>query len=441
MTFRGLILFAVVGAMVAVTEVPIAGQAPEEAQAAKAKRLRAEAAAAAGKMKPRPWEEALTTPWTHPRTPWGDPDIQGMWGEPERVSFERPEKFGDRTTLTDAEIAALEARYNKVSALQGQGKLVSTGFRDQANYNNIVNWGGDAWQHVSRRTSAIIDPPDGHLPAWTLDAVKRYEEREALTSTRGDADWTVDRPPGERCIATFSVTSIGNWGLGNGGVREAAPNDAANEGGQAANAGGDGQGRLNVRRFTQTPGYISITREGVSGRGEQIFNVIRLDNRAHLPKTFLQYRGSTVGRFEGNTLVVEYKNIKYYGPYIMSYGGNHHPAGKGEGNTLDTSHLTVTERYTRVGPDRMEYTVTVDDPSVYVRPYTVAQSYNLDNSFKLSPPLCKEGTDDMGLTLSGWRLDEETAMRTAAETREMRKSGLARVKARAIAEANKSKSQ
>jgi hypothetical protein len=149
---------------------------------------------------------------------------------------------------------------------------------------------------------------------------------------------------------------------------------------------------------------------------------------------FTQYRGDAIGHFEGNTLVVEYTNIKYFGPIIPSYGSSFYPAGNGD-------HLTITERYTRTRPGRMEYKVTVDDPSTYVRPYTMLYNLEQNDGFKVSPPLCKEGTDDMGLTLSGWRLDEETAMRTAQETRDARKPALARLKARAIAEANKNKSQ
>ena len=317
MTYRGLVLLTVVGAMVAMIEVPIAGQAPE-AQAAAAKKLQAdaEAAAAAGRMRPRPWEAPLTTPWTHPRTPWGDPDIQGMWSNYERVPLQRHPDLKGREFWTDAEIAAQEAKINATQAVQGQGKQASTGFRDQQNYNNIVNWPGFEWVHVSRRTSAIIDPPDGRLPAWTLEQVKRYEEREAITLPRGDADWTTDRPPGERCIADFDVPNISNWGMG-------VTDDADLSFGASNGSGGDLRG--NAIRFVQTPGYITITRENVSGRGEQIFNVIRLDGRPHLPKVFTQYRGDAIGRFEGNTLVVEYTNIKYYGPYLLSYGGSHHP--------------------------------------------------------------------------------------------------------------------
>jgi hypothetical protein len=421
--------------MVAMAEVPIAGQA--ETQAAMAARLRAEAEAAAkaGRRRPRPWEAPLTG-WTHPRTPWGDPDIQGMWSNYERVPFQRDPALKGRETWTDAEIAAQEARINQVQAAQGEGKQASTGFRDQQNYNNIVNWPGMEWVYVSRRTSAIIDPPDGRLPAWTLAQVKAYEEREALTLPRGDADWTLDRPPGERCIADFDVTHVSNWGMG---VTD--PSDLSFGAGNGS--GGDLRG--NAIRFTQTPGYVTITREGVSGRGEQIYNVIRLDNRPHLSSKFLQYRGDAIGRFEGNTLVVEYTNLKYYGPYIPSYGSSFYPAGKGKDprhrDTLDTSTLKVTERYTRVRPDRMEYKVTIEDPQVYVRPYTTLNNLDLNDGFKLSPPLCKEGTDDMGLTLAGWRLDEETAMRTAAETLAQRKPAFERIKARAIAEANKNKSQ
>ena len=95
-----------------------------------------------------------------------------------------------------------------------------------------------------------------------------------------------------------------------------------------------------------------------------------------------------------------------------------------------------TERFTRTGLDTIEYKYTVDDPAVYTRPYTVLHNLTRDDLFKIGPTPCREGIDDMGTTLFGWRLDEETAMENAEETRAARRPVFERVKKRALEAAN-----
>src|SRR5207244_2672055 len=101
----------------------------------------------------------------------------------------------------------------------------------------------------------------------------------------------------------------------------------------------------------------------------------------------------------GNTLVVEYTNIKMFGPVITSYGHRMYPG------TAET--LKVTERYTRVGPDTIDYRYTVDDPAVFTKSWTVEHNLTRDDAYRVSPVPCREGVDDMGSILFGWRLDEE----------------------------------
>lgn len=392
MRYRGFVLlFGVLAAVLAVASVPTAGQAQVSV----------------------------------PKTPWGDPDLQGIWEGVGSVPFERPVKWAGREFKTDAEIAALEKTANAKNAERGKGTQENRGFRDQANYNAIFGYNPD-YIRVPKRTSAIIDPPDGLLPPWTLEAVKRYEEREAVTAPRGDADWTVDRPPGERCISDFSVPNVDAWGMGIGSGETAVyggdfekvvlANPDVNPGGEGINPN---KGFGGHRRVIQAPGFVVFVDEESNN-----YWVIPLDGRPHISKKFEQFQGDARGHFEGNTLVVEYTNVKSFGPVIPSYGSSIYPSG--------TETLKVTERYTRSGKDDIDYRYTVDDPSTYTRPYTVQFDLVRDDNYKISPVPCREGIDDIGTTLYGWRLDEDQAMQNADETRAARKPVFARIKKKAL---------
>lgn len=393
MRYRGLvILFGVLAIAMVVAGVPTAGQAPY-----------------AGK-----------------KTPWGDPDLQGIWEGVGSVPFERPAKWAGREFKTAEEIAELERVANERMAARGRGEQENRGFRDQANYNSVFTYSAEQIR-VPRRTSAIIDPPDGLLPPWTMEQVKRFEERERVTAPRGDADWTVDRPPGERCIPDFNVPNVDAWGMG---VGDGTRNVYGTEFGKLllnpdVNPGGEGinpnKGFGGPRRIIQAPGYVVFSDEQAYG-----YHIIPLDGRPHLPSTMQQYLGDARGRWEGNTLVVEFTNVKSFGAVIPSYGSAIYPSD-------DMSKLKVTERYTLTGPNDIDYRYTVEDPSVYARPYTVQFDLQRDDNFRISPVPCREGIDDLGTTLYGWRLDEDQAFQNADETRAARRPHFELMKKRAEA--------
>jgi hypothetical protein len=402
MRYRGLVLGGVLAAMIAMAWAPTAGQAPK-----------------AG--------------WTPTKTAWGDPDIQGFWRGLEQISFERNAQFEGREFLTEKEIADKERFLNDKNEERGKGKQENRGFREQANYNAIVGYSPEKL-HVARRTAAIIDPADGLLPAWTMEQLKNYEGREAFTAPRGDADWTIDRPPGERCIAAFDRANVDNWGMGLGSGKSDVYHDFSQViGNPDVNPGGDGiSGNATPGgpyRIIQAPGYIAIVEE--EGATPDYY-IISLDGRPHLSSTFAQYTGDARGHWEGNTLVIEYTNFQGFGDVIPSYGSAIYPS-----NTM--KNLKVTTRLTRTGPTSMDYKYTVDDPTVWTKVWTVQHNLTLDNSYRVSPVPCREGIDDIGTTLYGWRLDEEQAMQNAEETRVARKPGIARMKAQAEAAAKNKK--
>jgi hypothetical protein len=160
------------------------------------------------------------------------------------------------------------------------------------------------------------------------------------------------------------------------------------------------------------------------GGGNAGSRVIPLDGRPALAQKFRQWMGSARGHFEGqNTLVVVTTNITYPGPVITVYGPNY----PGTGSTL-----TFTERFTRTGPDTMVYRYTVDDPGVYVQPYTVQHELGLYNDYKISSVICHEGHDDMPSALASGRFDEVTATDFVVESINQRAPRLKELKDEAM---------
>jgi hypothetical protein len=356
-----------------------------------------------------------------PRTPWGDPDLEGLWRGIQRINFERPpdEK---REFLADAEVLELERKADARNELRLQGKQENRGNRNQPNYNAIVGYSPEKASYA-KRTSAIVDPPEGLLPGWTLEQVKYYEHREAMTVGRGDADWAIDRPTSERCIPVIAPPVLGFWGMAlkgtSGGVAETAGTVNVGEGYSNSTDGGG------PYRIVQNPGFVVILEEeqGLGG-GNAGSRVIPTDGRPVPPASkFRHWMGISRGRWEGNTLVVVTTNLTYPGPIITSYGPNY----PGTGHTL-----TYTERWTRTGPNTMDYRYTVDDPAVYVRPYTVQHELNLYNDYKISNVLCHEGHDDMPSALAAGRFDEITSVDNANDTRLQREPRLKQLKEEAM---------
>ena len=376
MKYRCLVLFGAVATVVAVASVPMAGQAPR---------------ATGSTAVPR-------TSWSHPRTAWGDPDLQGVWRGEGSLPFERPEEFAGRGLLTDAEVAQRQKGAETRLAARLEGKATNRGYRAQENYNAIFNT-EDEKPRIIRRTSAIIDPPSGRLPPWTLEQVKRWQAREAATRGRSELDSADDINTGARCIGELGAGRVGAWGLGYGGEnpnyggRDATGNVAiVNADGADPNASAGGP-----RRILQTPGYVTIFQQQ-----EGQYQIIPLDQRPAPGPKIRQWTGVARGHWDGNTLVVEYTNIHHPYPIIPSFTPDLYP---GTGETLK-----VTERYTRVGPDSIEYRYSVEDPAVYTRPYTVLHGLFRDDNYKMTPDLCHENNRDLPGMFANARADEQLSL-------------------------------
>lgn len=365
------------------------------------------------------------TTYTPPRTAWGDPDLQGIWRSLTPVPLERPKALAGREFLTDAEVAERErqAEERRTKARAGNAERQGDG---GLRLYNAVFWLSEDRIKISRRTSAIIDPPDGRIPGWTPEQLKLWEAREVATRGRGDADSWEDRSYEERCIHVVSAGKVRNFGLGpaerSQGFELPAPAEVLDDRFLSESASG-----RPMKRVLQAPGYVVIASEDHTE-----YQIIPLDRPAPEPK-IRQWQGIARGHWDGNTLVVETTNVndKQNGGAIVQVDQGEFYPGTGE-------TLRVTERYTRLDADTLEYRATVEDPAVYVRPYTLLHEWTRDDKYKVSAYLCREGHDDMPAILAAGRFDEATALDNAADAERDRKLRLEELKAE-VEKLNKSR--
>ena len=310
------------------------------------------------------------------RTPWGDPDLNGIWSAGYFfTTLERPEKYAGREFLTDEEVAALERDVAATFGIgggaggnQGKGRPERGTDADVAGaYNDIFSGRGrDVIR--TKRTSLIIDPPDGRLPPLTPEGQQRADARRRVNTSEsgpgGPADYPEQRPSNDRCVGVTLPVSFGN----------------------AAAAGAHS-------RIVQSPGSVAIYYE--HGHHGGAYRTIPLGTRAPLPPSIRQWLGDARGRWEGDTLVIETKNFTNQTNY---YGS--------------AENLQLVERYRRVQPDMILYTVTITDPTTFTKPWTIEVPFSRldDKENKIFESACHEGNYAMTSILAGARMaDKESA--------------------------------
>jgi hypothetical protein len=386
MRYRRVVLFGVLAVVIAVASVPMAGQAQRAADSSEA--------------------------WTLARTAWGDPDLQGIWRNLLRLPLERPLELGEQEFYTDAEVAAMiqarvDARDQRNTAIFADPEeLAGSGERNFPLFSALPSY---AEVFISPRTSAIIDPPNGRLPPWTPQQIQRWEAREAATVGRGEADTWDDRAPQERCIKIASAAAV-PYLLGH------------DDGGVSINP----MAYNPVRQVLQIPGYVAMVMEGGGNYGE--YRIIPLDGRPGLGPKRRLWMGDVRGHWEENTLVVVTTNVndeQTTNPGFL-------PARREGGNYPGTGEtLRITERYTRLGADTLEYRATIEDPDTYTRPYTlVRELIREDDDYQVMPGQCQEANEGFMLgMLAGARADEQAALDGAAFTARVRQQRFAERKA------------
>ena len=309
-------------------------------------------------------QTAAAESWTAARTADGRPDLQGVWDYRSITPLERPDEFAEKDRLTDEDEAALVAR-----ALDRQiDRPPAPG--DVGAYNQFwIDRGLNV--NENRRTSLIVDPPDGRLPALAPYAI--HQQGSLLADLPGElpvryrsggigADGPEDRGIAERCIVGFNT-------------------------GPPVRPGGYNN---NIQLF-QTSDYVVILNEMVHD-----VRIIPLDGRAHLPGALRQWMGDSRGRWEGDTLVVETTNFT---DKTASYG----PDGMtGYGTGLN---LHLVERFSRTADDVLLYEYTVNDPATFTRPFTVALHMRRGEA-PIFEYACHEGNYGLLAILAGAREKE-----------------------------------
>ncbi|HEY7336804.1 MAG TPA: hypothetical protein VH639_18055 [Bryobacteraceae bacterium] len=300
--------------------------------------------------------------WTQPKTPWGDPDLQGTWTSDDCIGtpMNRPANFGNRLYFTEQELAQREGQIEK----QHVTDLVETVAEDARVGTGPPSHWGERARRPCRQTSLVIDPPNGQTPGYLPEAKTRAIPETALNNNP-KADSYTDFSYYIRCISRGVVGSIYPVVYGNG------------------------------QQIVQGPGYVSIMQEMVHEA-----RIIPLNGRPHANSNIRTYMGDPRGHWEGNTLVVETTNFLADRTSV---------SGNGWGSPPSSDALKLVERYTRVGSTEMNYEVTVDDPKTYVRPFKIGFPLTQESGYRNFEYACHEGNYAMFDSLSGARAVERKA--------------------------------
>ncbi len=294
---------------------------------------------------------ALGQSKTMPRTPDGQPDLQGIWSLATITPLERPADLAGKEFFTEKEAAEYEAETRKRNNMDRRD---GTPEADVGRAYNDFWWDRGTQVVKTRRTSLVIDPRDGKIPALTAAARERQTERAA--ANRGhEFDGPENRPLAERCIM---------WGSTGPPMLPTAYNN-------------------NVQ-ILQSPGYVTIFSEMIHDA-----RVIPIDGRPHLPQHIRQWRGYGRGRWEGDTLVIETTNFNDRMPFRGS-----------------SSNMRLIERFRRMDSNTLIYEFTVEDPASFTRPWT-AEIPMTKGEGPIFEYACHEGNYAMTGGLAGARAEEK----------------------------------
>lgn len=304
-----------------------------------------------------------TGQWTVPRTADGHPDLQGVWANNSATPLERPETLADRAELTAEEVADLAQHARELfngetdaafgdsvfeAALAGSQGYTSSD-AGTGNYNQF--WLVD--REFENRTSLVVDPPEGRVPAL-LSSAEEWTDAGRAYRRDHPADSYTDRSNSDRCI-TYGVPRIR-------------------------------AGYNSYFQFVQTADHVAIVKELIHD-----VRIIPLDGRPHLDGSVRQWMGDSRAHWEGDTLVVETTNYSDKSNFMGS-----------------SENFNLVERFTRVGPDTLDWQLTFTDLTHWARPWTalISLTKSEDPVFEFA---CHEGNHAMEGILAGHRMEEKAA--------------------------------
>jgi hypothetical protein len=335
--------------------------------------------------------EATSTPAQ--KTPWGEPDLQGIWTDQNDTPLQRLAKYADQEFFTEAQRAELDRQRASLLARDNRG-VRGTEADVTGGYNSVFL----SLKHLGARTSLIIDPANGRLPPPTPDAQKiAAAEREfrlamlqatetcksRLAPCNGGKYDPTSSPRRAELAPRYNTARINR----HDGPEDAAPGERCLAGGLPEFGTAFGG---SFRRIVQTPGGIAIFYDVGQGQGWQR-NIV-MNGSPHLPASIRQWFGDSRGHWEADTLVIDVTNFSAKTDFQGS-----------------RESLHLVERWTRTGPNSLEYIVTVEDATVWTRPWTAKQEFTRQSDVEnrvYYEPRCIEGNYGLPGLLHGRRVEE-----------------------------------
>jgi hypothetical protein len=333
---------------------------------------------------------AASAPAPALKTPWGDPDLQGIWTDESDTPLQRSPRFASQEFFTPEQRADFDRQR---SAMIGRDKRAERG--TEADVAGAYNATFTPMKRTGARTSRIVDPPNGRLPPLTEQAQKLAAAERAFrvallqstetcknkeTACNGGKYDPAQSPRFAELPPRYNTARMN---------RHYGPEDATSA--ERCLTGGVPEfGGISFRRIVQTPGGISIFYDVGQGQGWQR-NIV-MDGSAHLPADIRQWYGDSRGHWEGDTLVIDVTN---FSPKTDFQGAR--------------ENLHVVERWRRAGPTALAYEVTIEDPTVWTRPWTARQEFTRQNEQEnriYYEPRCIEGNTGLPGLLHGRRIEE-----------------------------------
>ena len=326
--------------------------------------------------------KAVVATETAPRTAWGEPDLQGIWNAGTLTPLERPAKFAGKAVMTEEEAAELLKAQN-YGKEEDQPRTKNDETDVAGAYNHSVFGDAKPARFTRNRTSLIVDPSDGKIPPATPEAQKRMsamrEYRDALLQGT-----SVGRhgPPSPRRAQLPPFYNEGQINRADGPEDRSATERCLGQ--SLPQFGG-------YRRIAQSTGDVAIFYDLFQGHGGE--RVIPVTTAPHLPENVRQWWGDPRGHWEGNTLVVDTTNFSPKSYFMES-----------------RENLHLVERFTRLDATTLEYTVTIEDPTVWTRPWTVKTELTKEDDQPnrlYYEPRCHEGNFGLIGILAGGRAAEK----------------------------------
>jgi hypothetical protein len=322
------------------------------------------------------------------KTPWGEPDLQGIWTDEFDTPLQRPAQYANQEFFTEAQRAELDKTRSAILNRFATEREINGAYNAATFFTT---------KHTGARTSKIVDPANGRIPPLTPEAQKTAAaERDFRLALLQSTDACKDKLPGcaggkyDPTTSPRRAEAAPRYNTGrmnrNDGPEDSSLAERCLTGGLPEFGGATGS----FRRIVQTPGGISMFYDVGQGQGWQR-NIV-MDRSPHLPPGIRQWFGDSRGHWEGNTLVIDVTN---FSPKTDVFGSR--------------ENLHLVERWTRTGPRTLAYEVTIEDPTVWTRPWTVRQDFGRQSDEEnriYTEPRCLEGNYGLPGLLHGRRVED-----------------------------------